>query len=269
MARKRKNTLGTVEEEREALAQQRVALEDLRRELGERIAAVKEREDELRSALAEARNGATPTVRLPPVATADPGADARLAARARELDARDRELREREQRVAALAAAAAARDPDEDTGEHAAELERREQALARHEETVQLGLAEREKELDERALQLEERARALAETPAAMDAARLATIEARLAEVRAAEAAFVRTREELAARSEAVAARERLAAEKERELDEREDGWGGGPELQELESRLRRLETQRQAASGPGFSGGFRRLEQEGTRPRV
>ena len=91
-------------------------------------------------------------------------------------------------------------------------------------------------------------------------------IEARLDELRAAEEAFLRTRRELAEHTDAISAREQLLAQRERELDEREDGWGGGTDLHELESRLRRLETQRQASQTGSFSGGFRRLEQEGSR---
>jgi hypothetical protein len=94
---------------------------------------------------------------------------------------------------------------------------------------------------------------------------RLAQIEARLDELRAAEEAFLRTRRELAEHTDAIAAREQLLAQRERELDEREDGWGGS-DLHELESRLRRLETQRQTTQTGSFSGGFRRLEQEGSR---
>ena len=67
---------------------------------------------------------------------------------------------------------------------------------------------------------------------------------ARLDELRAAEEAFLRTRRDLAEHSDAITAREQLLAQRERELDEREDGWGG-PEFRDLESRLRRLETQR------------------------
>ena len=57
-----------------------------------------------------------------------------------------------------------------------------------------------------------------------------------------------------------------MIAQRERELDERDDGWGG-QDIHELEARLRRLE--RSGTSGDGsrsFSGGFRRLEQQGTR---
>ena len=82
--------------------------------------------------------------------------------------------------------------------------------------------------------------------------------------MRAAEEAFLRTRRELADHSDAIAAREQLLAQRERELDEREDGWAG-PDVREIEARLRKLETQRTAVGRTqGFSGGFRRLEQEG-----
>ena len=98
------------------------------------------------------------------------------------------------------------------------------------------------------------------------DAVRLAEIEARLDELRTAEEAFLRTRRELADHSDAIAAREQLLTQRERELDEREDGWGG-LDMRELESRLRRLETQRNALEQTrSFSGGFRKLEQDGTR---
>ena len=96
------------------------------------------------------------------------------------------------------------------------------------------------------------------------DAVRLTQIEPRLDELRAAEEAFLRTRRELADHSDAISAREQLLAQRERELDEREDGWAG-PDVREIEARLRKLETQRTAVGRTqGFSGGFRRLEQEG-----
>ena len=76
----------------------------------------------------------------------------------------------------------------------------------------------------------------------------------------------MRTRRDLAEHSDAITAREQLLAQRERELDEREDSWGG-PEIRDLESRLRRLETQRMSSDQTrSFSGGFRKLEQEGTR---
>ena len=125
------------------------------------------------------------------------------------------------------------------------------------------------RQIDARLAELEERERAVEEReriPPDPDAARLAQIDARLDELRAAEEAFLRTRRELADHSDAIAAREQLLAQRERDLDEREDGWGG-PDVRELEARLRKLETQRTAlGQTQGFSGGFRKLEQEGTR---
>ena len=94
-------------------------------------------------------------------------------------------------------------------------------------------LAPRLAALDARERAIEERER----TPVDPDAARLAEIEARLDELRAAEEAFLRTRRELADHSDAITAREQLLAQRERELDEREDGWGGGPDMHELEAR--------------------------------
>lgn len=236
-----------VAQERRALAGQRAELEALKRQLAERVAAVKEREDELRAALARVEVGKAPGVRLPP--QVDPGSD-RLAARAAAVSERERAVAARE---AALAAGrdGAAGGGDAALGERAAALE----AQAR--------------ELDARAAALDARERAVEErerTPRDPQEARLAEIEARLDELRAAEEAFLRTRRELADHSDAIAAREQLLAQRERELDEREDGWGG-TDVRELEARLRKLETQRTTlARADGFSGGFRKLEQQGTR---
>jgi uncharacterized protein (DUF3084 family) len=235
-----------VADERRALAEQRAALEDLKRQLAERVAAVQEREKELRAALAKVAGGVTPSVALP--AVGDPEAD-RLAARAATLGERERARAARE---SALAAAAAANG----SGDEA--IAAREAAVGERE----LALAARERDLTAREKAVEERER----IPPDPDAVRLAQIEARLDELRSAEEAFLRTRRELADHSDAITAREQLLAQRERELDEREDGWGG-PDFQELESRLRRLETQRHAVEQTrGFSGGFRKLEQEGTR---
>jgi uncharacterized protein (DUF3084 family) len=224
-------------QERENLADQRVALEDLKRQLVERVAAVGKREQELRAALAQVAAGKPPGVALP--ALVSPEAD-KLAARAAALTERERALAARE---AALEATAANGSSEAAIGELTAALEAR------------------ARELDARERALEERER----VPHDPDGLRLAQIEARLDELRAAEEAFLRTRRELAEHTDAIAAREQLLAQRERELDEREDGWGG-PDLHELESRLRRLETQRQAAPTGSFSGGFRRLGQEGSR---
>jgi DNA repair exonuclease SbcCD ATPase subunit len=200
---------------------------------------VSEREKELRAALAQVAAGKNPGVALPAVVS--PDAD-QLAARAAALAERERVLAARE---AALEAAAS------NGGEVGAA------AVAE----LTAALEARARELDARERALEERER----VPPDPDGARLAQIEARLDELRAAEEAFLRTRRELADHTDAIAAREQLLAQRERELDEREDGWGG-PDLHELESRLRRLETQRQSSQTGSFSGGFRRLEEEGSR---
>lgn len=238
-----------IAQERQALAEQRVALEELKRQLAERVAAVKDREEELRAAIARVEAGEAPAVLLPP--RVDPDSD-RIATRAAAVSERERAVAARE---AALAAAVA-----EGSGgsNGSAELVEREASLDA-----------RAHELDVRLAEVEERERAVAErerVPPDPSIDRLAQIEARLDELRAAEQAFLRTRRELADHSDAIAAREQLLAQRERDLDEREDGWGG-PDMRELETRLRRLETQREAlAQTQGFSGGFRKLEQEGTR---
>jgi colicin import membrane protein len=230
-----------VAQERQALADQRAALEALKRQLAERIAAVKEREEELRAAIVRVEAGKAPAVALPP--QVDPNSD-RLAARAAAVAERERAVAAREAALASGAHAASSANGDAELAERAAKLD----ALAR--------------ELDERERLLEERER----IPHDPDAARLAEIESRLDELRAAEEAFLRTRRELADHSDAIATREQLLAQRERELDEREDGWGG-PDVRDLEARLRKLETQRTALGRTqGFSGGFRRLEQEGAR---
>jgi hypothetical protein len=57
-----------------------------------------------------------------------------------------------------------------------------------------------------------------------------------------------------------------MIAQRERELDERDDAWGG-PDMHELESRLRKLESQRPSTGTTGtFSGGFKKLQDQGTR---
>ena len=110
------------------------------------------------------------------------------------------------------------------------------------------------------------------------DEQRLAEVEARLAALQEAEKAFIRTQQELSARSDAVTQRERMVSQREKELDDREDVADASPEVAELEARLRRLEQQRSMPPAPaqapsvedtqGFSGGFRRLQDQGTRRR-
>jgi hypothetical protein len=245
---KRREEQGSIEDEREALRQQRLSFDELKRQLAERVQAVHERERELQQAIADVQRGKLPA--------ADPHAvpsDAALAGRAAELERRERVVAERE---------AAPRD-EPDTGEDALELERR----ARELELREAAVLARERELASLAA-LETRSAA---TQAPPDEAQLARIASRLAELKEAEKLFMRTRDELAARSEAVAARERLATQRERELDEREDSAGSSPrQLGELEARLKRLEQRQEQPDEQtqGFSGGFRKLQQEGTRPR-
>jgi hypothetical protein len=235
-----------VAEERRALADQRAALEDLKRQLVERVQAVQERENELRAAMTAIAAGKETAIALP--AVGDPEAD-RLAARSAALAERERALAARE-----IAAAAAATNG---TGDQASAT--REVALREREAALQA----REEELTARERDLRERELA---PPPEPDAVRLAQIEARLDELRAAEEAFLRTRRDLAEHSDAITAREQLLGQRERELDEREDSWGG-PELRDLESRLRKLETQRLAGGQTSsFSGGIQKLEQQGTR---
>lgn len=245
---RREETDDPVAQERRALAAQRAELDALKRQLAERTAAVKEREDELRAAIARVAAGHAPGVRLPP--QVDPNAD-RLAARAAALAERERAVAAREAALLGARTDGAPANGDASVAQRAAELD----ARARELEALRT-------ELDARERAVEERER----VPHDPDAARLAQIDARLDELRAAEEAFLRTRRELADHSDAIAAREQLLAQRERELDEREDG-SGGSDVRALEARLRKLEAQGTAVgSGRGFSGGFRRLEQEGTR---
>ena len=239
-----------VAQERAALLEQKAALEGLKRQLAERVAAVKERENELRGAIAQVAAGKAPAVALP--ALVDPDAD-RMAARAAALAERERSLTAREAALASAPAPVvdASTNGGEGLAQRAAELEAR------------------GRELETRLAELQARERAVEERermPRDPDAVRLAEIEARLDELREVEEAFLRTRRELADRSDAVDARERLVSQRERELDEREDGWGSD-DMRELEARLRKLETQRSSLEQTkSFSGGFRKLEQEGTR---
>lgn len=219
MRKKRDDTPGSIDDERRALFEQRRALEDLKRQLAEHVAAVQEREAELRRAIAQAQGGV-----LPGDLAALPTAIGNVS------------------HGHSLPAVEA--DP----------------AAARELERLRLALEQREEELGRREVELDRRARAVT-----LPAPRPSDSEERLAELRAAEQAFLRTREELSARAEAVAAREHLVAERERELRSAE-GVLPGDDLQDLEARLRRLESQRAAAASQSFTGGIRRLERGGTR---
>jgi chromosome segregation ATPase len=241
---RRGDTDDPVEQERRALADQRAELERLKRQLAERIHAVRQREEELRAALARVAAGREASVALPP--RVDPETD-RLAARAAALAERERALAAREAKI------------------HAGAPQPRGDASANGTAALEARAAEleaRARELEARESHIQERERVAADPTAA----RLAEIDARLDELREAEEAFLRTRRELADHSDAIAAREQLLSQRERELDEREDGWGG-PDVHALEARLRRLETQRVVVEqSRSFSGGFRKLEQDGTR---
>ena len=232
MAFKRRAEPTTIDEEREALRAQHAALEDLKRQLGERIDAVRERELELHHALADVGSG-------------EPRAAASVVHRR------------------------AGANADADTDENALEAARREKELVAREQAVTKREAILDARAHE--LELAAAATVKAGPQPDPDAERLAQIELRLTELRDAEKLFLRTRDELAARSEAVAARERLVSQRERELDEREDAAGGdriaGRELSEMETRLRRLEQGQQDPHEQtlGFSGGLKKLEQ-GTR---
>lgn len=233
MALKRKAEPTTIDEERDALRAQYAALEELKRELAERISAVREREVELHHALADVDTTQPRPAALPPAGPAARGQKAGTGKDALEAARREKTLAERERVVAA-------REVALDAG--ASEVD-----LVRVGDATQAAPASDTNE------------------------ARLAQIESRLAELRDAEKLFLRTRDELAARSEAVAARERLVSQRERELDEREDAEAdraAAPGFTAMEARLRRLEQQQLQDSGEqtlGFSGGLRKLEQ-GTR---
>jgi hypothetical protein len=242
-------------DERELLREQRDALDGLRRQLAERVQAVEAREQELREAIGQARAGTLPAAATSGVPQ---DADASLRARLAEIERRERAVAERERSVART---------DETTAETggagtaAAALAERERALAA-----------RERELEQRASELDGREGAVQTALPAEDPSteQLERIERRMVELKEAESMFMRTRRELAARSDAVAQRERLVAQRERELDEREDGAWERSDVAQLEARLRRLEQHERETPDieqtQGFSGGFRKLSEEGTR---
>ena len=202
-----------------------------------------------------------------------------LDALKRELSERVRAVEERERELQAVLAEAR-RDgsplpPRSDSSSEVVmaqtvELERR-----------AAGIAARERELMERehALAGGDAATVVLPPAPSSDEQRLAELDARLAALQEAEKAFVRTQQELTARSDAVTQRERLVSQREKELDDREDVADASPEVAELEARLRRLEQQRSMSMPPpptapsvedtqGFSGGFKRLQDQGTRRR-
>jgi DNA repair exonuclease SbcCD ATPase subunit len=173
LLRKGHDEPGTVEEERAALHRQRLEaaseLERLKRELGERIAAVRQREQELEDALARGGGSMLPTLRPP-----TPQVDQQFAARAAALDRRARELDEREAAVAKREEEA--RDPD---GDRLARIEAR---LAELREAEKLFLRTQQ-ELAERSEALAARERLVADVEREAGVHREAWGETELAEL--------------------------------------------------------------------------------------
>ena len=235
-----------VADERRALVEQRAALEDLKRELAERVAAV------AGARTSSARRSTAIAAGSPPRRSSsllgDPDAD-RLAVRAAALGSASVSLAAREAALAALpcrTAPATRRWPARGRAARA-----RVGALGGGRASSSHGRARSPPASASRPTQT-------------LRASQQIESAARRASRRRGGLSPHAPRPRRALRR--VTAREQLLAQRERELDEREDGWGG-PELRELESRLRRLETQRTASDQTrSFSGGFRRLEQEGTR---
>jgi hypothetical protein len=229
MAFKRRAEPISIEEEREALRAQHAALEDLKRQLGERIDAVRERELELHHALEDVGSGepraAARVVPRQAEATADAGTDENALEAAR----REKELLEREQAVTKrealldarsheleLAASTAGPPPDPDV-ERLAQIEQR---LTELRDAEKLFLRTRD-ELAGRS-------------------------------------------EAVAARERLVSQRERELDERE---DAVGADRPAGREFSEMEARLRRLEQSQQDPREQtlGFSGGLKKLGQ-GTR---
>lgn len=218
----------SVEDEREALRAQRHELEDLKRQLAERVDAVRERELQLHHALAEAERApvASPTI-VQQDAEADTGERAAAAA------ARERALVDRE---AALAA------HEERLLEHERMLQGRERAL---EEQPRREPAEADEE---------HRARVEARLHELREAEKLFL---RTRDELAARSDAVSARERL------VAQKERELDERE----DAASPWSGAS-LSEVEERLRRLEQQRPGEQTLGFTGGLRKLQQGAKRPQ-
>jgi hypothetical protein len=226
MAFKRREEPTPIEDEREALRAQHAALEDLKRQLGERIDAVREREVELHHALADVGSGesrVTNTAARRPTgsdADADPGENAPDAARREKaLLGREQAVTKREAVLEArsheLAAEQATHGPRPDPDE--ARLAQIESRLAGLRDAEQLFLRTRD-ELAARS-------------------------------------------EAVAARERLVSQRERELDERE---DAGGGDRATGTEFSEMEVRLQRLEQQQQDPREQtlGFSGGLRKLEQ-------
>jgi chromosome segregation ATPase len=142
VAFKRRAEPTTVEDEREALQAQHAALEALKRELAERVSAVRERELELHHRLSEAGGPLPGEPILPAPVHADTSENAfqlerrerALAEREQDIAARERDLQLRAEQLASLPPS----DPD------AAQLEQLELRLAELREAEKLFLRTRD-----------------------------------------------------------------------------------------------------------------------------
>ena len=224
---KRRDEVSTIEEEREGLRAQHAALEELKRQLAERVDAVRERELELHHALAEA-GGTRGPARSTSQASVIAGAGADTGG-ALDADRRERALSERER------------------------------ALDAREELI----AKQERELRARADQTAP-APPPRSDDAKLAAIEARLVELRNAEklfLRTRDELASRS-EAVAARERLVAQKERELDD----LEDAKGPWAPPPALSEMEARLRRLEQQQQPGEQTlGFSSGLRRLEQ-GTR---
>ncbi len=209
------------------LRESRAALDELKSELADRVQAVREREEELRQALAATQEGRSPHPAARTAPASDGGGDD--AATALELERRTAALVERERALAAQAAALAARERS---------LAEREAAGSTPTEEP-VSTAEREARIDARLAELREAEKLFLRTREELSA----------------------RSEAVAARERLVSQRERELDEIE-DAPKRE-----ARELAALEERLARLERgQGPSQDTLGFSDGFRRLRESGAR---
>src|SRR5512132_1035498 len=182
--RRKTDSLGTPEDEREALRRQRLEgareLELLKRELGERIAAVRQREQELEAALGQAAPGTA----LSPIRPSrpDPLVDRELSARASAVERRERELAARERDLAERERAFRENPPDP-SAERLAQIEARLAELGEAEKLflrTQQELAARSDALSARERLVAELERETGQRAEHWDAPELAELERRL-----------------------------------------------------------------------------------------
>ena len=220
----------TIEDERAALRAQHAALEDLKRQLSERVEAVRERELELHHALAEA-NSLTPAKG----ATNDAGAGG-------DTQRREQAVAQRERAVAAAEAVVAERT--------------RQLELAQADAETMVGVPA---PVIEAPAPAEPDAERLAQIEARL--AELRDAEKQFLRTRA---ELTARSEAVPARERLVAQKERELDDREDGV-----GQWASPGLTEMEARLRRLEQQQDPSEQTiGFSGGLRKLQQGTTRPQ-